>query len=767
MKNKPTALVLCGGIGTVSCALREVGFEVKGVIDHAAIPALSYAKNFPETPFWQASLLEINAKMICERFGIKRSTLSLVQVSSPCTGYSLTGTFEPTHVDNQLFFVAMFLALQLEPKVILFENVPSMTYDKMKVAFGMLGSFFNRLEEKYNIDGMILDSSKFGDGQSRNRLFIQCTLKVGVPMWPLPLPIAERKTISDILPGVKYLVSTNFGERTYEANETAPTITGHANIILGFEGFERKATAKELALLMSLPETFKLVGTEAEQILGIGNGVPVGLMSALLRTIKYDVLGYEKPEGLIHHSISSAFGNKTGYTIYKGPSRINGKEIIAVLTVNSSNKKTGDMSELRIIEVDADTSTLPKDTITVWKTYQNGDYPLVDAKDFRIFQDFPIMFSAYGDPYAIPEQILFELYTVASKVTSYTHQWERPDAASLKTFSMAVVNNLVDYNRALAAGWRTYRVKQSNEALQKNEMLCSYESSQVQCKDCNLCSGNQSATKNIAVHSQPVKKGKGKLLKKDKKPIATNDVVIPTAPTTDTVTPTVIPIEAEVPTSTTVDIVVPVENAGRLSPPALAETSNEDNSKIISIKSLMEQKFDELPFTDRWQTFLGRPSLNFNAIVHGMAGNGKSTLALQLAGYLSGFGKVIYVSGEEGFNKTFADKLKITCSKNTEFGVADLRSYEEILAHVKQGIYNFIFLDSLDTMKIGVAQMRHLRGLHNETAFITISQNTKAGLFRGSYELIHDSDICIRVEDGVAVTEKNRFKQKGLALKVF
>jgi hypothetical protein len=37
----------------------------------------------------------------------------------------------------------------------------------------------------------------------------------------------------------------------------------------------------------------------------------------------------------------------------------------------------------------------------------------------------------------------------------------------------------------------------------------------------------------------------------------------------------------------------------------------------------------------------------------------------------------------------------------------------------------------------------------------------------GSYEIVHDSDIAVKVEMGVASTTKNRFKEKGMTLNVF
>jgi hypothetical protein len=38
---------------------------------------------------------------------------------------------------------------------------------------------------------------------------------------------------------------------------------------------------------------------------------------------------------------------------------------------------------------------------------------------------------------------------------------------------------------------------------------------------------------------------------------------------------------------------------------------------------------------------------------------------------------------------------------------------------------------------------------------------------RGSYEIVHECDIAVKVENGVATTTKNRIKEKGMEFSVF
>ncbi|OFY99556.1 MAG: hypothetical protein A3K10_05870 [Bacteroidetes bacterium RIFCSPLOWO2_12_FULL_31_6] len=193
-----------------------------------------------------------------------------------------------------------------------------------------------------------------------------------------------------------------------------------------------------------------------------------------------------------------------------------------------------------------------------------------------------------------------------------------------------------------------------------------------------------------------------------------------------------------------------------------------NSDKIISSQHLKKMEFKALNFQGKWNTLFGFPSINFHCVIHGMSGEGKSTFAIQFAKYLAdSFGRVIYISGEEGFSKTFKDKFSNNNAESKFLDVADLRTFEDINREVPPESYNFIFIDSLDNMKIDADKMKKIRERYKNSALITISQSTKDGKMRGSYEIVHDCDIAVKVENGVASTTKNRFKEKGMSLNVF
>jgi predicted ATP-dependent serine protease len=206
----------------------------------------------------------------------------------------------------------------------------------------------------------------------------------------------------------------------------------------------------------------------------------------------------------------------------------------------------------------------------------------------------------------------------------------------------------------------------------------------------------------------------------------------------------------------------------KLENPQTEIESPENPKKIISYKEFTHFVFETLDFQGKWKVFIGQPSVNFYMVIHGRAGSGKTTFNIQFAIYLSvKFGDVLYISSEEGFSKTLQEKLERQKDLIENLYLADLHSLEDIFDEVPENTYKFIFVDSLNNMKIDAEGMQELREKHPNAATIAIAQSTKDGKMRGSNEIIHDCDIEISVDEGVAKTIKNRYKETGLTYKIF
>jgi hypothetical protein len=102
---------------------------------------------------------------------------------------------------------------------------------------------------------------------------------------------------------------------------------------------------------------------------------------------------------------------------------------------------------------------------------------------------------------------------------------------------------------------------------------------------------------------------------------------------------------------------------------------------------------------------------------------------------------------------------------NPRLDFANFRDFAQILEAVNAGNYQFVFIDSVNFIKITPEDVEEIKAENPATAFITIQQATKNGNFRGSQEFAHNCDMVIRVEAGVA-HHQSRF-QEGTEMAIF
>ena len=181
---------------------------------------------------------------------------------------------------------------------------------------------------------------------------------------------------------------------------------------------------------------------------------------------------------------------------------------------------------------------------------------------------------------------------------------------------------------------------------------------------------------------------------------------------------------------------------------------------IIPSSDLANMHFDTLGFKDKWLSFIGDPCKGFTAMVFGMPKTGKSYLCIEFANYLSlNHGKVLYVSKEEFMSPTLVSKLKDKNAVHANLDIAgslpdDLSSYD------------FVFLDSVSSMKLSVDELKKLKEKNPNISFIYIFHVTKNGKARGTNEYMHNVDIVIQIPEKGKAVQFGRFNQGG-AMDIF
>lgn len=217
-----------------------------------------------------------------------------------------------------------------------------------------------------------------------------------------------------------------------------------------------------------------------------------------------------------------------GFILYEGASVLDGSNIVVIATLSTSNKKTGDMIQVWILNAD-DTPlntvknkkdggicgncpqrrniggscyvTLHQAPRSIYDAYTRGIYPKLTDANIHFLMGRSIRLGAYGDPAAVPFEVLEKVASVSGMMTGYTHQLAHKNFDNRITkFCMVSTETEKSTQKAQSLGFRTFRVKTEKMPLLENEIYCMSDSHNMSCKDCGLCGNHDQNKVNIAIN---------------------------------------------------------------------------------------------------------------------------------------------------------------------------------------------------------------------------------------------------------------------------
>jgi len=213
----------------------------------------------------------------------------------------------------------------------------------------------------------------------------------------------------------------------------------------------------------------------------------------------------------------------TGFIIDRGLSPIDGQPYVAILTLNSTNRKTGNMAQVFILcdninpveavqtgkdvticgncshrkQQDGTRScyvNVGQGPNSVWKAYKRGSYSELNYLQLsQLLRGKRIRWGAYGDPSVIDPGIVIALNKFAQGHTGYTHQWRKEFASPFKGIFQASCDGFNDYLSASDLGWKTFTVVSTKaQPTYAKQCPATVELSQAHCITCKLCDGARS-----------------------------------------------------------------------------------------------------------------------------------------------------------------------------------------------------------------------------------------------------------------------------------
>jgi antirestriction protein ArdC len=183
---------------------------------------------------------------------------------------------------------------------------------------------------------------------------------------------------------------------------------------------------------------------------------------------------------------------------------------------------------------------------------------------------------------------------------------------------------------------------------------------------------------------------------------------------------------------------------------------------MISTAELAEKEFTGITLPDPYGSVLGKIPMDVSGAIWGPKGSGKSTMAVDLAYVLANeLGKGIYCSSEEGPGPSMQGKIKRLGAEHPDLMVTDFEGLQDLRSAIKYSNSQFVVLDSAS---MGYVKLSEFEAFHDwckdqNVMLWYILHATKDGNYKGNTMMVHMPDIEIKVCDGIAETEKNRFEE--------
>ncbi|ETK04626.1 hypothetical protein T229_07990 [Tannerella sp. oral taxon BU063 isolate Cell 5] len=172
--------------------------------------------------------------------------------------------------------------------------------------------------------------------------------------------------------------------------------------------------------------------------------------------------------------------------------------------------------------------------------------------------------------------------------------------------------------------------------------------------------------------------------------------------------------------------------------------------KGLTARNVLATKFNTLGFDGVWRDAVGDPQLTGSWIIYGDTKNGKTTFAMMLSKYLSGFGRVAYNSVEEGNSRTI--QMAVDRAGLLEAGarwmLLDRESKDELCERLRrQRSADIVFIDSVQFMDLKFSEYKDLKRRFPTKLFVYISHvDGRRPSTPTALRILRDANVAFRIE---------------------
>ena len=174
-------------------------------------------------------------------------------------------------------------------------------------------------------------------------------------------------------------------------------------------------------------------------------------------------------------------------------------------------------------------------------------------------------------------------------------------------------------------------------------------------------------------------------------------------------------------------------------------------ARAYSNANIRAARFKTAAFDGAWLASIGLPVLRGTWLIYGGSGSGKTSFCLQLAKYLSQFGRVLYNSLEQGLSPTM--QAAWIAGGMEEAGrrvkLLDREGYDELFERLaKRQSPEIVIIDSINYLRgLRLSDYQLLSQRYRKKLFIIVAHE-KGGEPKGALAqaIRYDADVKIRIE---------------------
>lgn len=210
------------GPGGICTGMHAAGIKTLLAIEYIKSCCETYKANHPEVNVIHSDIRKVTSEQILPF--LPKDGVDIVTSGMPCETFSTAGNTSRSFYDDRqvLYREGIRIAKISNAKMILFENVPAITSKKISRDSSKL--IVDQIKEELagagygNMIQVVLDSTKFGVPQKRNRFFI---LACRYPNWKLSYPVEGMPPsyVKDAFAGLPNVIANSGEEGKFYTGE--------------------------------------------------------------------------------------------------------------------------------------------------------------------------------------------------------------------------------------------------------------------------------------------------------------------------------------------------------------------------------------------------------------------------------------------------------------------------------------------------------------------------------------------------------------------